>query len=295
MGKSDSAIFRDMKQIFDYIDYRRFLADYYQEKKSTVKYFSYRYFAQKIGVNSPSFLKHVIDGERNLTPQMAERFSKALSLSPKEKKYFRSLVQFNQARTSIEKQEYYAALKSMVSGISEAVLNSVQFDFYGEWYIPVIRELISLYNFGDNFSDIASKIRPSIEPVQARNAISLLLKLGLVKRLEDGTYQQTSTAIVADGTVTSLAIRSFMHTMIDKSKMALDTIDKKIRHISGITMGVSVEGYGLIAEEIEAFKDRVKVIVNNDRNSNRIYQMCISLFPVSEELAVQTKELPEGE
>jgi uncharacterized protein (TIGR02147 family) len=183
----------------------------------------------------------------------------------------------------------------MVSGISEAVLNSVQFDFYGEWYIPVIRELISLYNFGDNFSDIASKIRPSIEPVQARNAISLLLKLGLVKRLEDGTYQQTSTAIVADGTVTSLAIRSFMHTMIDKSKMALDTIDKKIRHISGITMGVSVEGYGLIAEEIEAFKDRVKVIVNNDRNSNRIYQMCISLFPVSEELAVQTKELPEGE
>jgi uncharacterized protein (TIGR02147 family) len=295
MGKSDSAIFRDMKQIFDYIDYRRFLADYYQEKKSTVKYFSYRYFAQKIGVNSPSFLKHVIDGERNLTPQMAERFSKALSLSPKEKKYFRSLVQFNQARTSIEKQEYYATLKSMVSGISEAVLNSVQFDFYGEWYIPVIRELISLYNCGDNFSEIASKIRPNIEPVQARNAIALLLRLGLIKRLEDGTYQQTSAAIVADGTVTSLAIRSFMHTMIDKSKMALDTLDKKIRHISGITMGVSSEGYGLIAEEIEAFKDRVKVIVNNDRNSNRIYQMCISLFPVSEELAVQTKELPEGE
>jgi uncharacterized protein (TIGR02147 family) len=284
-----------MKQIFDYIDYRRFLADYYQEKKSTVKYFSYRYFAQKIGVNSPSFLKHVIDGERNLTPQMAERFSKALSLSPKEKKYFRSLVQFNQARTSIEKQEYYATLKSMVSGISEAVLNSVQFDFYGEWYIPVIRELISLYNCGDNFSEIASKIRPNIEPVQARNAIALLLRLGLIKRLEDGTYQQTSAAIVADGTVTSLAIRSFMHTMIDKSKMALDTLDKKIRHISGITMGVSSEGYGLIAEEIEAFKDRVKVIVNNDRNSNRIYQMCISLFPVSEELAVQTKELPEGE
>lgn len=284
-----------MKPIFEYIDYRRFLADFYQEKKSTVRYFSYRYFAQKIGVNSPSFLKHVIDGERNLTPQMTERFSKALSLGPREKKYFRLLVLFNQARTSTEKQENYAALKSMVSGISEAVLNSFQFDFYGEWYIPVIRELICLYNFKDDYVQIASKVRPSIEPVQARNAIQLLLKLGLVKRLETGIYQQTSPAIVADSSVTSIAIRSFMHTMIDKSRLALDTLDKKVRHISGITLGVSSEGYGLIADEIEAFKDRVKVIVNNDRNSNRIYQMCISLFPVSEELAVQIKELPEGE
>jgi uncharacterized protein (TIGR02147 family) len=72
--------------------------------------------------------------------------------------------------------------------------------------------------------------------------------------------------------------------MIEHSKAALDSIDKNKRHISGITMGISPETYAVLCAEIEAFKDRVKLIVNQDKSSSRIYQMNLSLFPVSEEL-----------
>jgi uncharacterized protein (TIGR02147 family) len=273
-----------MLSVFDFIDYRKFLAEYYQNKKKTARYFSYRYFSQKLGINSPSFLKHVIDGQRNLTPQMTERFAKALGLSPREKKFFYNLVLFNQATTSVEKQEYYAVLRSMISGVKEAVLNSNQNDFYSNWYTPVIRELICLYDFKDNYDLMASVLKPKIEAAQARAAVNLLLKLNLVEKLENGRYKQTSSAIVADDSVSSTAIRTFTRNMLDQSKTALDTIDKNNRHISGITMGISPEAYELLTTEIEAFKDRVKFIVNNDNNSSRIYQMNISLFPVSEDL-----------
>ncbi len=51
-----------MRSIFEYIDYRRFLSDYYNHKKETSRTFSYRYFAEKAGLTSPSFLKHALPG-----------------------------------------------------------------------------------------------------------------------------------------------------------------------------------------------------------------------------------------
>lgn len=274
-----------MKPIFEFIDYRKFLADYYQSKKETSTYFSYRYFAGKIGVNSPSFLKHVIDGKRNLTRRMAERFSSALELSPKEKLYFRNLVLFNQANTSAEKQEHYAILRSMAGLVKESVLNIDQFDYFAKWYTPVIRELICLYNFKNDYQLIGAMLKPAIEPLEVKTAIDLLQRLKLIEIQDNGMYCQTSSALVAaDSSIKSLAVRSFTRAMLDHSKDALESCDKKIRHISGITMGISAEIYDLLEAEIEAFKDRVKIIVNRDTESSRIYQMNISLFPVSEDI-----------
>lgn len=282
-----------MKPIFEYIDYRKFLSAYYRYKKETSGYFSYRYFSQKIGINSPSFLKHVIDGKRNLTPQMVDRFSKALDLSAREARYFRNLVLFNQAKTSGEKQEHYAVLRSMVGMVKESVLSVDQYDYFATWYTPVIRELICLRNFGDNYRLIAQTLQPQIQPSQAKSALELLLRLKLVERRDDGSYFQTSSAITADSAITSIAVRSFARTMVDHTKNALDAFDKRERHVSGITMGISNEAYDVIAAEIEAFKDRIKVIVNRDMGSSRIYQFNLSLFPVSDRVIPQNDNKEE--
>ena len=273
-----------MQSIFEFIDYRQFLAEYYSDKKETSQFFSYRYFSQKIGLNSPSFLKAIIEGKRNLTRPMLERFCKAMNLNAKETLYFKNLVFFNQAKTSAEKQEYYVAIKSMVGGVKEAVLNTDQFEVFSNWYVPVIRELICFYDFKNDYQNLASVIKPPIQAFKAKEAVSLLLRLKMVAQRSDGSFRLVFPAMVAGSSVTSLAVRSFIRTMLERSKEALDTIDKQVRHISGITMGISPETYDILTSEIEAFKDRVKIIVNNDTKSSRIYQMTLSLFPVSEDV-----------
>ncbi len=50
-----------MEPILKYIDYHKFLAEYYYEKKKNARYFSYHYLAQKAGFKSPNFLKQVIE------------------------------------------------------------------------------------------------------------------------------------------------------------------------------------------------------------------------------------------
>ena len=86
-----------MEKVFTYIDYRKFLLDYYNEKKATTHFFSYRYFFNKASIKSPVFLKQVIEGERNLTLQTIDKFIGALNLNKKEATFFRHLVQFNQS------------------------------------------------------------------------------------------------------------------------------------------------------------------------------------------------------
>jgi uncharacterized protein (TIGR02147 family) len=232
-----------------------------------------------------------MEGKRNLTSQMCERFSKALGLKAKEKLYFHNLVLFNQAKTLSEKQQYYLTLRSMSPGVKESVLNADQFDYFVNWYAPVIRELICASDFKDDYQAIAAACKPPIQPAEAKAAVELLLRLKLVEKLKSGEYKQTTRAIVADESITSMAVRSFTRKMIDHSKTALDTIEKDKRHISALTMGISQETYSVLTAEIEAFKDRVKNIVNHDKGSDAIYQITLSLFPVSENISTDTAPL----
>lgn len=270
-----------MRSIFGYIDYRKFLEAYYKEQKEKHRYFSYRYFARKSGINTPSFLKWIIEGKRNLTRSATEKYIAAIKFKPREAAYFRNLVLFNQAKTTGEKQEYYSVLRSMSENVKESVLNADQFDYFAWWYVPVIRELVTMYDFQDDFKKIASIIRPQILPSDAKAAVNLLLRLKLLKKMANGTYKQKDPLLVADSTVVSIALQEYTASIIDHSKNALKDIASNERHISGMTMGISPATYSLMAAEIEAFKDRIKIMASREKKSSVVYQMNISLFPLS--------------
>jgi uncharacterized protein (TIGR02147 family) len=270
-----------MKTIFEYIDYRQFLKDYYAGSKQAHGYFSYRYFSKQADIKSPVFLKLVIDGKRNLTAKAVEKFNTALKFKDKEATYFRHLVFFNQAKTSAEKQEHYLVLKSMAGLVNEHVIGGRLYDFYDKWYISVVRELVTLRNFHDNFEKLAAAVIPRITPAQARDAIDFLLKSDLIARNEDGTYRQTNNAITTGQEVSSIAIRNFNRKMIQLAEQSLDAVPADKRHASGITMGISPECYNVLTAEINAFKDRIIAIVNADDHSSRVYQLNVQLFPLS--------------
>ena len=99
-----------MANVFEYQDYRRYLKDYYSFQKSRKKYFSYRYFSQKAGINASAFLYYIIEGKRNLTKRSIERISNAIGHSDEEKQYFENLVFFNQAKTIEDKAKYYSKI-----------------------------------------------------------------------------------------------------------------------------------------------------------------------------------------
>jgi len=282
-----------MKPIYSYIDYRAFLRHYYEEQKKNTRFFSYRYFAQRAGINSPNFLKQIIESRRNLTDLTINKFIAALKLSEKEAHFFRRLVLFNQAKSGQEKQEHYTVMLSMMHTIKEQRLTADQHEYYNKWYVPVVRELLCLHDFQDNYKKVAAAVSPPISARDARFAVKLLLKLGLIEKQLDGTYRQTTAAIISNSAVARMAVKNFNREMLNKAGTALDNTPVEERQIYGVTIGISKACYDVLVAEMAAFRDRVVAITNSDTNSNRVYQMHLQLFPLSKELG--TISAPEEE
>ena len=81
--------------VFRYRDHREFLAVFYAQGKAAG--LSYRGFARAAGLGAPNYLKLVIEGKRNLSADMAERFARACRLNDEATEYFKLLVAFNHA------------------------------------------------------------------------------------------------------------------------------------------------------------------------------------------------------
>jgi uncharacterized protein (TIGR02147 family) len=275
-----------MPSIFKYIDYRKFLSDYYSFKKKTSSAFSYRYFSAKAGFGSPVFLKLVIEGKRNLSRASIEKFCKALQLTKKEALYFKNLALFDQAKTADEKQEHYAVLRSIENTVIEKVLEADQYDYFENWYNVVIRELITLFDFRDDYDLLGRSVYPPIAPVQAEKSAELLKRLNLIREKKDGTYEQTDFAITTSGEIGLLAVRRFNQEMVALAARTIDRLPRDKRNVSGITIGISPSMYNIICSEIAAFKDRVVSLVNRDEERSRVFQLNVQLFPMSEDAAV---------
>ena len=84
--------------VFEFTDYRQYLAAYFAERKKRDRKFSHRYFARRLGLRSPVFIMLVMRAERNITSSLAFRVSEELKHIQREAEYFESLVGFDQAK-----------------------------------------------------------------------------------------------------------------------------------------------------------------------------------------------------
>lgn len=270
-----------MATIFDFLDYRVFLKAVYQERKEKYRFFSHRWFLKQAGITNSGFLKLIMDGKRSLTPDMTIRFGRALALSSHELDYFTNLVVFNQAKTSGEKEKAYRELKTISSKVRRKIIGADLFDYYEHWYVPVIRELVCLHDFKDDFRAMAGTISPAIKPGEARRAVQFLLAKKMLLRREDGTYEQSDPFIDTSDEVASIVVRNFNRKMIALAGEALDRYPRNERYARGFTLGISLKTYDAILAEMKNFNDRVAQLVVDDTTADKVYQLNLQLFPLA--------------
>lgn len=266
------------------IDYRKWLSETSEHLKVHTRHFSHRWFAQAAGIGNPSFYSQVVAGKRNLTPAMAERFAQVLGLSEKETLYFRHLVAFDQAATSLEKQEHYAVLREMNGSVRQRKVASDAWDFYRHWWVPALRELVALRGRIPGWAELAAQLQPPITARQAKAAVGKLQELGLLEVSPEGVWRQTDRALTSGEDVVAQAVRSHNRQMADLGAQSIERFSPAERHVSGITVGLSRAGFQMLAAEILAFKDRVVRLVDHDEGPGEVYQFNVQLFPLSREV-----------
>jgi uncharacterized protein (TIGR02147 family) len=269
--------------IYTYNDFRRFLADYFDHRRLQMRSFSIRYFAQRAGIASHSFISAVIKGKRNLTPECKQKFARGIGLETNELRYFNLLVDFNQAKHADEKQEIFDQLNELRRNTSYYKLNKAHYEYMSKWYYFVIRELAVFAPWHGNFARLASFVEPLITESEARAAVRVLLDIGLLAPNDDGGYSQTDKVLTTND-VPGHLVKQARKQFIELSIHASEEIDPDSRNLGSTTLTLSAKNYAKAVDIMEEARRRLVTLSQDEGRVHRVYQAHLHLFPLSKEI-----------
>jgi len=267
--------------LFEYVDYRRYMAAYYEAAKPNVTAMSFRYLARRAGFSSPNFYKLVMEGDRNLSDRGAARVAKALELDSDERAFFLLLVKFDQATEPAERTRAFEQIAASQRFRSARRIDADLFEYLSRWYYPAIREMAARSDFVDDPHWIAGRLFPPITPDQARRALELLLELELLVRDEDGRFRRNDAALTTGHEVRSLAVAAYHQQMIGLAAESIGRFPVRWRDVSAQTFCVGATTVAELKDRVHQFRESLVELVESDDEPRLVYQLNIQLFPLS--------------
>ena len=271
-----------MKEIIEYTDYRKYIQDYYDERKRCSA-FTWRDFARAAGFSSAVFLKYVCEGKKNLSLGAAGSVANAMGLAGFENTYFVLMVSYAHAKGDAAKRAAFEERCALARAHRVHVLGNEEFDYFKSWKNPVLRE-IAPHMPGAKPLDMAHACKQKISATEVSETLDFLVRAGLLKRDKDGNYHQTEKS-VSMGPVDAVpvAARDMQRQM---GEFAIQSLDLPLseRDMSGLTLGLTRRAYERIKKELADCRRRIVAIATEDDETEQVYRLNLQLFPMSERL-----------
>jgi len=271
---------RTSLNIYEYTDFRAFLKDRLTELKASDSRYSLRFLSDRLGLSSKSHLKMVADGQRNLSSALAGKIGAAIGLADEEAAFFVALVRYGQAKSTVEQQTALDELRRRRKFLDVHQLELDHFDYLSDQLTLTLRELVSFPDFKEDPNWIAERMPIEAPPRQIKEAISKLLRLGLVRRDEKGSLIPSHIHQVTGDGLKSVALRTFYEQTFARAAASM-LEPSAVRHLGGLTMAISEDSYHKIIDRYKSFVAEVRHIVDDDISPDQVYQLVMGLFPLT--------------
>lgn len=263
-----------MKTVFSYSDYRKYLRDFYEERKKTSGY-SYRKFSEQAGIQSPNMLKLVMDGEKGLSVESIHSFARALQLRFQEQEYFEALVLMEQSSTAQDKKYYQQKLQNLKANRPKELYKTGLASIISDWYYPAVLVCLDKAKINIDIKVAAQKCGISVPKFE--NALKILLE-SEVLFIHNDTYQiQHQRLSLEDRKSTSKVHKDFLKKQIELSRLAFDGQYEKDAKFSSHTFSFSKASLPHYYAQISEFLDAIDFLSEKE-NGDDIAQLNIQLF-----------------
>ncbi len=263
----------------DYDNFRLYLKALYTHRKACDKKYSYKKLSFDLGFSASSFLHLVITGKRDLSVAAVITILDHSLWSAQEKKYFQHLVQLNQSRSLQEAKQHQLELDK-IAGKKRQLLSPEQYAYYSTWFIPILRELVTLKGFVSNLNWISKKLQPRVDEAEVRKGLVILEKLGMIRK-EKGRWVQNDEDLVTEEEVSSEMIFKFHQEMLKLSAQSLN-IPADQRDVSAMTMSLSPDQFKWLKQRIIDFRYEIQQELQGMKEEPSIVtQVNIQMFPVT--------------
>ena len=236
--------------------------------------YSLRAYARHLGL-SPGELSEVLREKRDLSLKSALKVAKAMNLNPIETKQLLHLAQVVKSRkigTGAQLEE------RTVPTLEQKQLTEDTFSLIADWYHFAILNLLDLEGFKWHSGWIAKRL--GLTPTQAKMAMDLLLRLGIVKQM-NGRYKGAEDFVLSPSGVPSEAVRSYHRQMLTKAIESLELQATSEREITGVGFAVDTKDLSAIKKEISDFQDQLSAKYSKGKRQE-VYFLEIAWFRLTQ-------------
>lgn len=272
--------------IYEYVDYRKYLEDFYSYKKETDKTFSYAKFSLRSGLKSPNYFKLVKDNQRNLTNRNVHNFAKGLELkNNNEKSYFESLVFYCQSGTAEEKIHYLKRLKLTLDKCRHKKLNILSNSLFDSYASLIVRELVGMDDFKENYEWMRDRLAFDISKKELKVIISSLIENKLLERDKDGVLQYIEDFFIHAGDIPNEVVSNWHYQLIEKTLETVKKLPFSKRHLRANTGHINIKDFDKVNNEITEAVDNILNKYSQDESEcNTLIQIMRQVYiPIVEE------------
>lgn len=263
--------------ILDYLDFRSFISDRLAYLQSQNKKFSQRWLAKQAKFKSPHLLSMILAGKRNLSKELTPNLISALGLGTREAEYFQLIVELSQTDRDDFRQKILKKIRTsfqhgMFKGLTDQGLEVLR-----AWYIPAVRELVTLRSFRNSPKWIAEIL--GLTENQAADSLELLLAKDFLRPKSDG-FVRTEPSLHNLGKCPPMIIGKYQLEMIDQAfKAAAVPTDR--RYFECLTFAIPRQLFPQLQQAVKRFCREVDTLVESQGEREEVYHLNVQVFPLS--------------
>jgi uncharacterized protein (TIGR02147 family) len=267
--------------IYAYNDFRRFLVDYQSARQKIEPTFSKSQFSRSLLLpNTRSYLNDVLRGKK-VSETFVERIIASVGFDKHEAQFFRTLVRFNQAGNSEERELFFEHLIAL-NRTPKRILDKDILVYYSKWYHSVLRALLEIHRFDGDYSRLAKRLSPPITPREAKKAVDLMIRLGIVAKNASGVYKPAEKSIAAPENMRDDLLRQYQLRFLSLAQTVLAQQPGTVPYSSTNTVSISEQGLKRLLALTRKFQDQVRSLVHKDENpAARVFNIGIVIYPLS--------------
>lgn len=294
-SEEKSKTFTELPNISDYLDYRLYLHDFYQYKKQVtrndIRPYSYQLFSAAANIKSPNYLKMIIEGQRNLSDEMIGKFAKALGLNKDQAEEFNYLVKLNQAEDTSERNIY---LKKVSEARVEQKLKSGEIDRktwekIPNWVAWILYAMIDQEGVSFTTKNLKDLLRGKASEQEIEASLNSLLASGEIKKdTQTGEIKKSHNLIESPEEIPVALVRKLQTQLMYLGLESLYQDQPQDREFGTLTMSLTKEEFEDIKFKLRQIRKSIhkdNSIARKERKGERVYQLNIQLFPVTNKVS----------
>ncbi|MGZ3695539.1 MAG: TIGR02147 family protein [Bdellovibrionota bacterium] len=264
--------------LFEHHDYREFLRNTLSKKANGNESYSARAFSEKLGI-STSFLSEIMSAKKNLSVDLAFKIAIKLNLTEAESQYFCMMVQLEQEKDPLFREELSRRLADLNPKRKSHDLSADLFRSISEWFHSAILELS--YVAGPALSPELAVRALGISKIDAEAAFERLLRLELLEKDAKGRITKSHNYVTSQSHVPSSALKEYHRQYLSKASDALIASTPQERMSSTDVMAFDSRQLDKVDRLSQEFTAAVMKLAEKAKTKDAVYALSVHFYPLT--------------